>query len=83
MGRITARIGSGRWPLTIGPAIVAIGFKALPASTRTPLLTSVFPAPAIAIGMASVAAPFSLNCKRCSPRSTRDAHRHRIDSTAQ
>ncbi|MBU7008918.1 hypothetical protein Ga0451573_003898, partial [Peptococcaceae bacterium DYL19] len=55
-----ARIGP-RWPLTIGPAIVAIGFVLLlRVDADAPYWTSVFPgALAIAIGMASVAAPLT------------------------
>ncbi|MBB4839287.1 EmrB/QacA subfamily drug resistance transporter [Sphingomonas kyeonggiensis] len=60
MGRITARVGP-RWPLTIGPMIVAIGFALLLlVDEDAPYWTSVFPgALAIAIGMASVAAPLT------------------------
>ncbi len=60
MGRLTARIGP-RWPLTIGPAIVAIGFALLLMVERgAPYWSSVFPGTlVIAIGMASVAAPLT------------------------
>jgi EmrB/QacA subfamily drug resistance transporter len=60
MGKVTARIGP-RWPLTIGPLIVAIGFALLlRVDADAPYWTSVFPgALAIAIGMASVAAPLT------------------------
>ena len=60
MGKVTARIGP-RWPLTIGPVIVALGFGLLLlVDEGAPYWTSVFPgALAIAIGMASVAAPLT------------------------
>ena len=60
MGRITAKVGP-RWPLTIGPMIVAIGFALLLlVDEDARYWTSVFPgALAIAIGMASVAAPLT------------------------
>jgi EmrB/QacA subfamily drug resistance transporter len=60
MGKVTARIGP-RWPLTIGPLIVAIGFALLlRVDEGASYWSSIFPGVlAIAIGMASVAAPLT------------------------
>jgi len=60
MGRLTAQVGP-RWPLTIGAAIVALGFALLVLVDQgAPYWTSVFPGClVIAIGMSSVAAPLT------------------------
>ncbi len=60
MGRVTVRIGP-RWPLTLGPLVVAIGFALLMlVDEGAPYWTSVFPgALVIAFGMSCVAAPLT------------------------
>jgi EmrB/QacA subfamily drug resistance transporter len=60
MGSVTAKVGP-RWPLTIGSAIVAIGFALLVlVGEGASYWTSVFPGClVIAIGMSSVAAPLT------------------------
>ncbi|MDB5677334.1 MFS transporter, partial [Sphingomonas bacterium] len=60
MGRLTERIGP-RWPLTIGPLVVAIGFALmLRVEPQASYWTSVLPAiAAIALGMAMAVAPLT------------------------
>jgi EmrB/QacA subfamily drug resistance transporter len=60
MGRLAGRIGP-RWPLTIGPLVVAVGFLlSLRMGTKTDYWTTVLPAILVmAIGMAGAVAPLT------------------------
>jgi MFS family permease len=60
MGSLAARIGP-RWPLTIGPLVVAVGFGlATRTSAQASYWTTLFPALiVVAIGMAGAVAPLT------------------------
>jgi EmrB/QacA subfamily drug resistance transporter len=59
IGQVAGRIGS-RWPLTIGPLVVAAGFALMVRIPGGHYWTAVFPAAAVmAIGMAGAVAPLT------------------------